>query len=61
MCTLGKILPFCYNSAVAWCGKLNAISCASETCARIPRYVALFCFYSMIVAHIFCLYTMIWL
>ncbi|XP_065617324.1 mediator of RNA polymerase II transcription subunit 16 [Quercus suber] len=24
------------NSAVAWCGKLNAIACASETCARIP-------------------------
>nr|APA20182.1 sensitive to freezing 6 [Populus tomentosa] len=24
-------------SAVAWCGKLNAIACASETCARIPR------------------------
>ncbi|XP_073299103.1 mediator of RNA polymerase II transcription subunit 16-like isoform X1 [Primulina huaijiensis] len=23
-------------SAVAWCGKLNAIACASETCARIP-------------------------
>ncbi|XP_052181212.1 mediator of RNA polymerase II transcription subunit 16 isoform X2 [Diospyros lotus] len=22
--------------AVAWCGKLNAIACASETCARIP-------------------------
>ncbi|XVF87510.1 hypothetical protein PTKIN_Ptkin18bG0125800 [Pterospermum kingtungense] len=26
----------CRNfSAVAWCGKLNAIACASETCARI--------------------------
>lgn len=25
-------------SAVAWCGKLNAIACASETCARIPRF-----------------------
>nr|XP_027105247.1 mediator of RNA polymerase II transcription subunit 16-like isoform X1 [Coffea arabica] len=25
-----------YFSAVAWCGKLNAIACASETCARIP-------------------------
>ncbi|TQD88329.1 hypothetical protein C1H46_026073 [Malus baccata] len=23
-------------SAVAWCGKLNAIACASETCASIP-------------------------
>ncbi|KAL7088874.1 hypothetical protein ACP275_13G155200 [Erythranthe tilingii] len=23
-------------SAVAWCGKLNIIACASETCARIP-------------------------
>uniref|UniRef100_A0A6N2KZG3 Uncharacterized protein n=1 Tax=Salix viminalis TaxID=40686 RepID=A0A6N2KZG3_SALVM len=23
-------------SAVAWCGKLNALACASETCARIP-------------------------
>ncbi|KAI3456314.1 hypothetical protein Pfo_012977 [Paulownia fortunei] len=23
-------------SAVAWCGKLNTIACASETCARIP-------------------------
>ncbi|XP_042518866.1 mediator of RNA polymerase II transcription subunit 16 [Macadamia integrifolia] len=23
-------------SSVAWCGKLNAIACASETCARIP-------------------------
>ena len=28
-----------YCSAVAWCGKLNAIACASETCARIPRSV----------------------
>ncbi|XP_027186072.1 mediator of RNA polymerase II transcription subunit 16-like isoform X2 [Cicer arietinum] len=28
----------CRNfSAVSWCGKLNAIACASETCARIPR------------------------
>lgn len=26
-----------FFSAVAWCGKLNAIACASETCARIPR------------------------
>ncbi|KAJ0893573.1 hypothetical protein HanPSC8_Chr09g0379251 [Helianthus annuus] len=24
-------------SVVAWCGKLNAIVCASETCARIPK------------------------
>ncbi|RHN71910.1 hypothetical protein MtrunA17_Chr2g0281951 [Medicago truncatula] len=24
-------------SAVAWCAKLNAIACATETCARIPR------------------------
>ncbi|CAA0835998.1 Mediator of RNA polymerase II transcription subunit 16 [Striga hermonthica] len=23
-------------SAVAWCGKLNTLACASETCARIP-------------------------
>lgn len=27
-------------SAVAWCGKLNAIACASETCARIPSSTA---------------------
>lgn len=27
----------CFLSAVAWCGKLNAIACASETCAGIPR------------------------
>nr|XP_023908082.1 mediator of RNA polymerase II transcription subunit 16 isoform X1 [Quercus suber]POF16183.1 isoform 2 of mediator of rna polymerase ii transcription subunit 16 [Quercus suber] len=27
---------FKVQSAVAWCGKLNAIACASETCARIP-------------------------
>ncbi|KAM1796829.1 hypothetical protein ACFX11_037025 [Malus domestica] len=26
----------CNFSAVAWCGKLNAIACASETCANIP-------------------------
>ncbi|KAF5781569.1 putative transcription factor B3-Domain family [Helianthus annuus] len=31
-------------SAVAWCGKLNAIACASEASARIPRYVSLFFF-----------------
>ncbi|KAJ6707039.1 MEDIATOR OF RNA polymerase II TRANSCRIPTION SUBUNIT 16 [Salix viminalis] len=24
------------KNAVAWCGKLNALACASETCARIP-------------------------
>ncbi|KAK7412325.1 hypothetical protein VNO78_03779 [Psophocarpus tetragonolobus] len=32
------IVPeICRNfSAVSWCGKLNAIACASETCARIP-------------------------
>ncbi|KAH6773730.1 sensitive to freezing 6 [Perilla frutescens var. frutescens] len=27
-------------SAVAWCGKLNSIACASETCARIPSSTA---------------------
>ncbi|CAJ1961634.1 unnamed protein product [Sphenostylis stenocarpa] len=27
-----RVLSF----AVSWCGKLNAIACASETCARIP-------------------------
>ncbi|QHO39209.1 Mediator of RNA polymerase II transcription subunit [Arachis hypogaea] len=26
--------------AVSWCGKLNAIVCASETCARIPSSTA---------------------
>lgn len=31
----------CFDSAVAWCGKLNAIACASETCARIPRSVSI--------------------
>ncbi|KAL1289226.1 hypothetical protein HN51_057812 [Arachis hypogaea] len=31
----------CRNfSAVSWCGKLNAIACASETCARIPSSTA---------------------
>ena len=35
---LTEKFPFiCFVSAVAWCGKLNAIACASETCARIPR------------------------
>jgi len=33
-----RVPELCRNfSAVAWCGKLNAIACASETCARIPR------------------------
>jgi hypothetical protein len=32
----------CFSSAVAWCGKLNAIACASETCARIPRFAYFF-------------------
>ncbi|XP_041989991.1 mediator of RNA polymerase II transcription subunit 16-like isoform X1 [Salvia splendens] len=27
-------------SVVAWCGKLNCIACASETCARIPSSTA---------------------
>jgi hypothetical protein len=31
-------------SAVAWCAKLNAIACATETCARIPMFVFLFIF-----------------
>uniref|UniRef100_A0A0E0M9B0 Mediator of RNA polymerase II transcription subunit 16 n=1 Tax=Oryza punctata TaxID=4537 RepID=A0A0E0M9B0_ORYPU len=32
-----RVPELCRNfSAVAWCGKLNAIACASETCARIP-------------------------
>ncbi|XP_031398933.1 mediator of RNA polymerase II transcription subunit 16 isoform X2 [Punica granatum] len=32
-----SVPELCRNfSAVAWCGKLNAIACASETCARIP-------------------------
>ncbi|KAK9267526.1 hypothetical protein L1049_009954 [Liquidambar formosana] len=35
-----SVPELCRNfSAVAWCGKLNAIACASETCARIPRMV----------------------
>ncbi|KAJ6738141.1 MEDIATOR OF RNA polymerase II TRANSCRIPTION SUBUNIT 16 [Salix koriyanagi] len=29
-------ISYLNRSAVAWCGKLNAIACASETCARIP-------------------------
>lgn len=28
-----------FPSAVSWCAKLNAIACAAETCARIPRLV----------------------
>ncbi|XP_068496974.1 mediator of RNA polymerase II transcription subunit 16-like isoform X3 [Phaseolus vulgaris] len=32
-----SVPEICRNfSAVSWCGKLNAIACASETCARIP-------------------------
>ncbi|CAN4078965.1 unnamed protein product [Withania somnifera] len=32
-----SVPELCRNfSAVAWCGKLNAIACVSETCARIP-------------------------
>ncbi|XP_038979663.1 mediator of RNA polymerase II transcription subunit 16 isoform X2 [Phoenix dactylifera] len=32
-----NVPELCRNfSAVAWCGKLNVIACASETCARIP-------------------------
>ncbi|XP_058196769.1 mediator of RNA polymerase II transcription subunit 16 isoform X2 [Rhododendron vialii] len=32
-----SVPELCRNfSAVAWCGKLNAVACASETCARIP-------------------------
>ncbi|CAH9081343.1 unnamed protein product [Cuscuta epithymum] len=32
-----SVPELCRNfSAIAWCGKLNAIACASETCARIP-------------------------
>ncbi|XP_038711662.1 mediator of RNA polymerase II transcription subunit 16-like isoform X2 [Tripterygium wilfordii] len=32
-----SVPELCRNfSAVAWCGKLNTIACASETCARIP-------------------------
>ncbi|XP_041993906.1 mediator of RNA polymerase II transcription subunit 16-like isoform X1 [Salvia splendens] len=27
-------------SVIAWCGKLNCIACASETCARIPSSTA---------------------
>ncbi|XP_020220669.1 mediator of RNA polymerase II transcription subunit 16 isoform X2 [Cajanus cajan] len=32
-----SVPEICRNfSVVSWCGKLNAIACASETCARIP-------------------------
>ncbi|KAK1283819.1 Mediator of RNA polymerase II transcription subunit 16 [Acorus calamus] len=32
-----SVPELCRNfSAVAWCGRLNTIACASETCARIP-------------------------
>ncbi|XP_077241731.1 mediator of RNA polymerase II transcription subunit 16-like isoform X2 [Tasmannia lanceolata] len=32
-----SVPELCRNfSAVTWCGRLNAIACASETCARIP-------------------------
>ncbi|XP_042422387.1 mediator of RNA polymerase II transcription subunit 16-like [Zingiber officinale] len=35
-----NVPDLCRNfSAVAWCGKLNAIACASETCARIPSSI----------------------
>ncbi|KAK1261127.1 Mediator of RNA polymerase II transcription subunit 16 [Acorus gramineus] len=34
-----SVPKLCRNfSAVAWCGRLNTIACASETCARIPRF-----------------------
>jgi hypothetical protein len=39
LCFCININYVCISSAVAWCGKLNAIACASETCARIPRLV----------------------
>ncbi|KAH7838602.1 hypothetical protein Vadar_028814 [Vaccinium darrowii] len=36
-----SVPELCRNfSAVAWCGKLNAVACASETCARIPSSTA---------------------
>ncbi|OIV94349.1 hypothetical protein TanjilG_21689 [Lupinus angustifolius] len=32
-----SVPEICRNfSAVSWCGKMNAIGCAAETCARIP-------------------------
>uniref|UniRef100_A0A0R0FX46 Mediator of RNA polymerase II transcription subunit 16 n=1 Tax=Glycine max TaxID=3847 RepID=A0A0R0FX46_SOYBN len=33
-CTVNLLILF--PGAVSWCGKLNAIACPSETCARIP-------------------------
>ncbi|KAF3774355.1 Mediator of RNA polymerase II transcription subunit 16 [Nymphaea thermarum] len=34
-----SVPELCRNfSAVAWCGKLNLIACAAETCARLPSY-----------------------
>ncbi|KAF7840252.1 mediator of RNA polymerase II transcription subunit 16 isoform X1 [Senna tora] len=36
-----SVPELCRNfSAVSWCGTLNAIACASETCARIPSSTA---------------------
>ncbi|KAF5178836.1 Mediator of rna polymerase ii transcription subunit [Thalictrum thalictroides] len=36
-----SVPELCRNfSATAWCAKLNAIACASETCARIPSSCA---------------------
>ncbi|KAK7252167.1 hypothetical protein RIF29_35931 [Crotalaria pallida] len=36
-----SVPEICRNfSAVSWCGKLNAIACAAETCARIPSSTA---------------------
>ncbi|MED6195486.1 Mediator of RNA polymerase II transcription subunit 16 [Stylosanthes scabra] len=36
-----SVPELCRNfSAVSWCGKLNAIACAAETCARIPSSTA---------------------
>ncbi|KAI3937030.1 hypothetical protein MKX01_015245 [Papaver californicum] len=36
-----SVPELCLNfSAVSWCEKLNAIACASETCARIPSSTA---------------------
>ncbi|XP_020203716.1 proteasome subunit alpha type-6 isoform X1 [Cajanus cajan] len=41
-CLLPNLIFF--PSVVSWCGKLNAIACASETCARIPSFFI--CWYS---------------
>ncbi|XP_061349376.1 mediator of RNA polymerase II transcription subunit 16-like isoform X1 [Gastrolobium bilobum] len=36
-----SVPELCRNfSAVSWCGKLNAVACAAETCARIPSSTA---------------------